>query len=43
MSFTMVDFPDPLTPVTQTKLFKGKAISMFFKLNSSEKKQMMNE
>ncbi len=30
----MVDFPEPLTPVTQTRLFNGKETSMFLRLFS---------
>ena len=34
MSFTKVDFPDPLTPVTATKAASGNSTSIFFKLFS---------
>ncbi len=34
MSFTRVDFPDPLTPVTATKTPKGIVTSTFLKLFS---------
>src|SRR6478735_5490735 len=32
MSFTSVDFPDPLTPVTAVSVPSGMATSMFFRL-----------
>ena len=34
MSFTNVDFPEPLTPVTATKAPKGIETSMFWRLFS---------
>ncbi|CAB4659202.1 unannotated protein [freshwater metagenome] len=34
MSFTSVDFPEPLTPVTATKALSGIATSISFRLFS---------
>ena len=31
-SFIRVDFPDPLTPVTNVSVFKGNFVLMFFRL-----------
>src|SRR5674476_1611763 len=34
MSWTSVDFPDPLTPVTHVRVFSGIVTSIFFRLCS---------